>query len=120
LDEHISPAVARAAERRCAGIEVTPLRQWETGHWLSAPDDLILDEARKQGLTFVTYDLRTIPPLLRAWAEQGLGHGGVILVDNHTIPQNDIGALARALCEVWRLERNLDWADRIIFLRATK
>ena len=77
-----------------------------------------MEEASKQGLTFVTYDLRTIPPLLRVWAEGGIEHGGLILVDNRTIPQGDVGGLARALCEIWRSENNKDWVNRVVFLRA--
>ena len=34
-----------------------------------------------QKLTLVTYDRRTIPPLLKDWAEEGRPHAGVIFVD---------------------------------------
>ena len=33
--------------------------------------------------SLVTYDRRTIPPLLKTWAESGLHHGGVVFVDEN-------------------------------------
>ena len=116
-DEHISPAVAKQAPSRCRGISVTAISRWEGGHFLSASDELVLQEAHQQKLTLVTYDLRTIPPLLRLWAEQGIDHGGVILIDERTIAQADIGGLVVALCAVWKAQRNLDWTNRVIYLQ---
>ena len=58
-----------------------------------------LNEAAKQKLTLVTYDRRTIPPLLKAWAEEGLRHAGVIFVDDKTISPADIGGLVSALAK---------------------
>lgn len=120
LDEHISPAVARAAAQRCRGMDVLPVSAWQNGRWLNAPDDVLLHGAREHGLTLVTYDLRTIPVLLRSWADQGLDHGGVVFVDERTIPQNDIGGLMLLLCELWRAERMADWRNRVVFLRAAR
>jgi hypothetical protein len=51
-------------------------------------------EAAEQDLTLVTYDRRTIPPWLKAWAEEGRRHGGVVFVDEKTIPPADIGGLS--------------------------
>src|SRR5262245_36947426 len=69
-DEHISPAVALQAPRRCRGIHIRSIQAWEGGHFLGVEDDVLLTEARRQKLTVVTFDLRTIVPLLRLWAEQ--------------------------------------------------
>jgi hypothetical protein len=66
----------------------------------------------------VTFDWRTIPPLLRLWAEQGINHSGVILVDERTLVQNDIGGLVGALCAVWKEQGHLDWTNRVVYLRA--
>ena len=41
-------------------------------HFLGAADELVLQEACKQKLTLVTFELRTTPPLLRLWAEHGI------------------------------------------------
>jgi hypothetical protein len=40
-----------------------------------------LKEVFVQGLTLVTYDRRTIPPLLNTRAEEAPSHAGVIFVD---------------------------------------
>ncbi len=74
-------------------------------------------EAGVQGLTLVTYDLGTIPPLLKRWAEAGRDHGGVIFVDQRTIPSSDFGSLARGLQALFRESGKWDWNNRVIFLR---
>jgi len=67
------------------------------GDFLGTDDAACLLEAAKQRLTLVTYDRRTIPPLLKLWAEEQRPHGGVIFVDEKTISPADIGGLVRAL-----------------------
>jgi len=116
-DEHISPAVARQAPSRCRGIKIQAIHNWQGGHFLSASDEVVLREANKQKLTLVTFDLKTIPPLLRLWAEQGIDHAGVVLVDERTFAQNDIGGLIPGLCAVWKAERDSVWANRVVYLR---
>ncbi len=117
-DEHISPAVARQASGRCRGLRIVAMREWERGHFLGADDETVLEEAREQGLTLVTFDLRTVPPLLRRWAEQSVDHGGVILVDERTVPPDDIGGLVNALCALWKAQGDADWRNRVVFLRS--
>ena len=115
-DEQISPAVARQASSRCRGIDIIAIRTWEGGQFLSTPDEMILQEAHKQRITLVTFDLRTIPPLLRLWAERGIDHSGVILVDERTFAQHDIGGLTAALCAIWKAQSDSDWTNRVLFL----
>lgn len=117
-DEHISPAVARQAPSRCRGINIAAMRSWVGGHYLGANDQLVLEEAHRQKLTLVTFDLRTIPPLLRLWAEQGIDHSGVILVDEQTIAPDDVGGLVAALCAIWKAQGRSDWTNRVVFLRS--
>lgn len=94
LDEHISPAVAGSV-RRHRDLAVVCMAEWERGEFLGQPDSPCLQRAETDGLTLVTYDRRTIPPLLKTWTEEGRRHGGVIFVDEKTIPASDIGSLAR-------------------------
>jgi hypothetical protein len=68
-------------------------------------------------LTLVTYDRRTIPPLLKAWAEETHSHAGVIFVDEKTIFPADIGGLVKSLGVPVKQTRTWDWTDRIVFLR---
>lgn len=120
LDEHISPAVARglvaAGAAGSAGHVVMALREWQDGAYLEASDALLLQAARVEGWTLVTYDLRTIPPLLKEWGEQGIAHGGVILVDERSIAQNDIGGLIRALARLVVALGDASWRNRIVYL----
>jgi hypothetical protein len=65
----------------------------------------------------VTYDLKTIPPLLKTWMEAGHAHGGVVFVDNKTIPSSEFGGLIRALQKLSRDTAKWDWKNRVCFLQ---
>ena len=117
LDEHISPDVAKGLRRKDRTITVHAMTAWEEGNFLGQEDAACLKEATAQRLTLVTYDRRTIPPLLKAWAEEGRHHVGVIFVDDKTIAPSNIGGLVLALAGLVKEARNWDWTDRICFLR---
>jgi hypothetical protein len=117
LDEHISPAVAEGLRRRDRSLTVLCMATWEQGEFLGQNDSVCLQQASARGLTLVTYDRRTIPPLLKVWAEEGRKHGGVIFVDEKTISPADTGGLVRALSELARTTARWDWSDRVCFLR---
>ncbi len=117
LDEHISPVVAGGLQRKHRAISVVCMAEWEDGEFLGRPDSECLREAAEQGLVLVTYDRRTIPPLLKAWAEEGRRHGGVIFVDEKTVPPSDVGVLIRTLGKLWRETAKWDWTDRVCFLQ---
>jgi len=117
LDEHVSPRVATGLRRRDHTLVVRSMPEWEDGSFLGQEDDICLREAALQGLTLVTYDRRTIPPLLKIWAEQGRRHAGVIFVDEKTISPADIGGLVRVLIILTKEARRWDWTDRVCFLQ---
>jgi hypothetical protein len=117
LDEHISPRVATGLRRRNQALRVCALTEWESGSFLGQDDASCLRQAAALGWTLVTYDRRTIPPLLKSWAEAGQTHGGVIFVDEKTIPPADIGGLVQALAALAQQADTLDWTDRVCFLR---
>jgi hypothetical protein len=117
LDEHISPRVAAGIRLRDKKIIIHGMVEWESGSFLGQEDAACLREALLQKLTLVTYDRRTIPPLLKNWAEEGRQHGGVIFIDEKTISQADIGGLIQSLDKLVKETRDLDWTDRIYFLR---
>jgi hypothetical protein len=116
LDEHISPAVALGLRRRNRSLLVLCIAEWESGEYLGQTDLACLAEAAVQSLTFVTYDRRTIPPVLKSWAEAGRSHGGVIFIDEKTIPPSDSGSLIRALARLARQTSGWDWTNRVCFL----
>lgn len=116
LDEHISPRAAEGLRRRHRALKVVCMAEWARGKFLGQPDAICLQEAAKQRLTLVTYDRRTIPPLLKSWVEEGRKHGGVIFVDDKSISPAEIGKLVRALSALWRRTAKWNWTDRIRFL----
>lgn len=116
LDEHVSPQTARGLRRRFPRLRVFPLSEFERGRLLGCDDINCLRVAAAHGLTLVTYDRRTIPPLLKIWAEEGASHSGVIFVDEKTIAPSDIGGLGNALSELVRATQRQDWAGRVCFL----
>jgi hypothetical protein len=117
LDEHVPRAVAVGLRRRSRRLVVHAMNEWEGGNFLGQEDAACLREAAAQGLTLVTYDRRTIPPLLKIWAEEGRSHGGIIFVDEKTISQADIGGLILSLSRLAKEAGDWDWANRIVFLR---
>src|SRR5436305_7801304 len=117
LDEHISPVVAGGLRRRHRDLAVVCMVEWGNGEFLGRPDSACLQQAAAQGLTLVTYDRRTIPPLLKAWAEEEREHGGVIFVDEKTISPSDTGGLVRALSNLSKKTANWEWTNRVCFLR---
>jgi hypothetical protein len=118
LDEHISPEVASGVQRRSRSLVIHSMVEWESGTFLGKEDSVCLLEAAKQGLTLVTYDRRTIPPLLKLWAEEGRFHGGVIFVDEKTISPAEIGGLVRALISLANETGEIDWTNQVYFLRS--
>ena len=93
------------------------MAKWEEGAFLGQDDSEGLREAAAESMTLVTYDRRTIPSLLKAWAEEGRNHGGVIFIDEMTISPASIGGLVPALSRLYKQTGNWDWTDRVVFLR---
>ena len=93
------------------------MADWENGALLGQQDSACLELAAVEGLTLATYDRRTIPPLLKTWAEQGREHAGVIFADEKTIAPSDVGGLMRALISLVKEAGRWDWKNRICFLR---
>ena len=117
LDEHISPAVATRVSASRADIPIVSLRNLQGGAYLGADDRVLLRAAAERGLSLVTCELRTIPRLLFEWGQAGISHGGVVFVDERSIAPNDIGGLVTALIRLWDSESDLDWRDRLVYLK---
>ena len=115
LDEHVSKKVAIQAKKRCPGIEVLSIHDWESGRFLATDDSEILGEAARQGLTLVTYDQKTMLTHMSALVSEVVEHGG--MVDELTIPQHDIGGLVKAISWLWKMESTSDWRNRTVYLR---
>lgn len=116
-DEQISYVVAEQVRARRPEIVIESLRAWQGGAFEGVDDAVLLEAAARSGWTLVTYDQKTIPPVLVEWGATGRRHGGVIFSDNFTIAQSDIGALVRALIAQWDRTNEWDWSDRVDYLR---
>jgi hypothetical protein len=117
LDEQISPDVADGLKRRSKQLIVYCVAQWQDGRFLALPDESVLEEAGRQHFTLVTYDRKTIPPVLKRWGEEGRNHGGVVFVDPEAIPPSDFGGLIRGLKRLWDETDDWDWENRVVTLR---
>jgi hypothetical protein len=91
---------------------------WESRNFLGKDDSVCLLEAAKQRITLVAYDRRTIPPLLKLWAEEERSHGDVIFVDEKTISPANIGGLVRPLILLAGETGEMDWTNQVYFLRS--
>jgi predicted nuclease of predicted toxin-antitoxin system len=106
LDEHLSPEVVSAVQAVNQEISVVSLNHWENSQYRELDDGIVLAKAHEQGLTLVTYDLKTIPPLLVPWGQRGIPHAGVIFGSSNTISTSEIGAIARAHSHVAAVRRS--------------
>ena len=116
LDAHVSPMVARGLRQQ--GVDALAIQDWQAGTHRDAPDEVVLTAALGDARVLATYDCRTIPALLKSWADVGRAHAGVILVDDRTILPSDIGGLIRALVRLATQSGEDTWLNRVIFLRA--
>lgn len=117
LDENVARRVAEQAALKEPGLSIVSVHDWHGGAYLHADDEAILEAAGHEGMTLVTFDLRTVRPLLKEWGETGRSHAGVIFVDERSIGQNDYGAQVHALLGLWKRMRELDFTDRTLFLQ---
>jgi hypothetical protein len=115
-DEHISHAVAEQVHRKRADIRIESVLRWRGGTLRQTPDDQVLDAAREAELTLVTYDQKTIPPILVEFAMSQRHHAGVLFVDRGAIASDNIGALVRALIACHDLHHDRDWTNVVMFL----
>lgn len=114
LDEHISPQVARLLGQR--GIVAHALREFGGGRLLRSEDAEILRAAFRAGLIFVTFDVHTVPEVLRFFAESGEEHGGVVLVSVRSFRQDDVGGLVEALAQLWPVMERGSPRNKVLFL----
>lgn len=117
LDEHISATVVAQIQSKRPEIRIQSIYWWREGVFAGEDDAPLLAAAADESLTLVTYDQRTIFPLLSQMGLAGGRHGGVLFIDDKTIPSSDIGAIVLALIAFWDRCRAWEWQDRIAFLQ---
>jgi hypothetical protein len=116
LDEQVSPRIAVQLTKRNPKLIVSSLQNWQGGVFLSANDEELLIAASTEKYSLVTYDLQTIPSILKTWSEQNKAHGGIVFIDEKTLRPNDIGGLVLALEKLWLAEGDRDWTNVSVYL----
>ena len=116
LDENISPVVADQIVLKAPQTLVQSVHRWRGGKYQGQTDINVLRAAREEQLTLVTYDLKTIPPILTEFASDSETHSGVLFVDEASIRSSDFGGLINALLAHWQKYASEDWTNRIAFL----
>ncbi len=119
LDENISPVVAEQILHKAPEAAIVSIHHWRDGEFMGAEDEILLEAAAEEGFTLVTFDLSTIRPLLKAWAEEQRTHGGVVFIDDKYIAGNDFGALVRAIFVAWERLQDSDFTDGVLFLSSS-
>ncbi|MGK7936728.1 MAG: DUF5615 family PIN-like protein [Xenococcaceae cyanobacterium] len=117
LDEQISPEIAKQITKKRVDIEIFTLYTWQKGYYLGVSDEVILKAAAKEELTFITYDQKTIPPILFEWGQANINHAGVVFIDYRSITPNNFGALVRAIIWLWDTQNQGNWQNRIVYLQ---
>jgi hypothetical protein len=97
-------------------VRVESIHTHSGGRLMNAGDDEILAEAHRGRWTLVTFDVNTIPPLLREKAMAKEDHSGVIFIPSKSFAQNDHSGLAQALASIAHAESEADWTNRIVFV----
>ena len=115
LDENISPVVAEQIRQKRPDILIQAVHQWRDGEYLSVPDEILLEAANDAGLTLVTYDTQILSELAFLFQE-ATPFGGLIFVDEKTVPSNDFGKLVRALISLWDMQNQMEWSGRLVYL----
>ncbi len=120
LDEHICPVVASLVRELLQQAQLESVHNFRAGRFLNCEDGVIPREASREQWVLVTFDVNTIPDVLRGMAEAQEDHAGVIFISSKSFAQNDHGGLARALAAACRDGADADRTNRILFLSKAK
>lgn len=116
LDEHLSQTLVEQVRTHNPAIPIVSIHTWRGGSFCGVADNFILEAAHEEQLTLLSYDQRTIHPILQWWGAEGRPHSGVIMVSERTIRSNDFGALVRSILALWEQRGQEDWTDQLHYL----
>jgi predicted nuclease of predicted toxin-antitoxin system len=117
LDENISPEITKQITEKRPDISIISVYHWHEGDYKGKSDENILATAQQENLTLVTYDQKTILPVLVQWGQLERDHAGVVFLDERSIANNNFGAQVRSLIALWDAHHADDWLNRVDFLR---
>ena len=116
IDEQISHVIMEQLRSKRPDIRIESVQLWRKADLRGKADELVLAAAHEEGLTLVTYDQKTIPPILMELALREEHHSGVIFLDRNTIASDNVGALVKALIAFHDQYQSLPWEDLVMFL----
>lgn len=117
LDEQISPEVAKQINRKYSEIPIFSIHSWQNGNFLGVSDEEILQAAKLEQFTLITYDQKTIPPILVEWRQANIDHAGIVFIDYRSISPSNFGELVKAIVWLWKTQNNSSWQNRIVYLQ---
>jgi predicted nuclease of predicted toxin-antitoxin system len=117
FDVHIAGATVVALRKIAPQIQSEHIAHWRNGTFLQADDNEILTACHVEDRVLVTYDMATIPDLLRRRISEQRPHSGVFFVDGNTIKPNRPGEVASAIAAVAKEIGDADTTNLIRFLR---
>ena len=113
LDVHIAKAAIGALRKSTPGIDAEHISQWRGGMFLRADDEEILAACHTEKRVLVTYDMATIPDLLRRWMAEGRSHSGVVFADENTVRPNVPSEVARAVASLAKRHGKADTTNLV-------
>jgi hypothetical protein len=111
--------------RACVFAEASPKpknpRSERLQNFLKRSSDAeILSACHTERRIFVTYDMATVPDLLRQWMAEDRSHSGVIFADENTIKPNSPAEMATAIAALEREIDNADTTNLVRYLRPSR
>jgi hypothetical protein len=120
LDVHIARAAIGALRKAAPHVQAEHISQWRGGAFLRAEDAEILAACHAEKRVLVTYDLATIPDLLRRWMVEERPHSGVVFADENTVKPNVPGDVASAISSLAKDIGNADTTNLVRYLRPVR
>lgn len=120
FDVHVTRAAVSALRKIAPQIQAEHIARWRDGAFLRAEDDEVLAACRDENRVFVTYDLATVPDLLRRWSSEERPHSGIFFGDENTVTPNRPGEVAAAVAALAKEIGDADTTNLIRFLRPAR
>ena len=120
LDVHVAKATVGALRKIAPDIQAEHIATWRNGVLRRAEDEEILAACQAERRILLTYDLTTIPDLLRRWMAEDRPHSGVIFGDENTVGQNSPSEVASAVAALAREIGGADTTNLVRFLRPAR
>ena len=120
MDVHVAKAAVGALRKAAPHLPVEHISEWQGGALRGAGDDEILAACHAERRMLLTYDLATIPDLLRLWMAEERPHSGVIFADENTVKPNRPADIAAAVAAFAKEIGDGDTTNLVRYLRPAR